>query len=99
MPEGPEVRKYADALEAVLSDRRIQSFEARTRGLWRRFLTNTYQVPQSRDRQKRRQGGALQGEVFRHIFKPHRGTQRLFDSAGVAVFGCSGVKSSPGLIN
>ncbi len=31
MPEGPEVRKYADALHSVLTGRRIRSFEARTR--------------------------------------------------------------------
>lgn len=31
MPEGPEVRKHADALDAVLSGRKIISFEARTR--------------------------------------------------------------------
>jgi formamidopyrimidine-DNA glycosylase len=31
MPEGPEVRKYADALDAVLSGRAITSLEARTR--------------------------------------------------------------------
>src|SRR4026209_13022 len=31
MPEGPEVRKYADALDDVLSGRVISSLEARTR--------------------------------------------------------------------
>ena len=31
MPEGPEVRKYADALDAVLTGRVITSFMARTR--------------------------------------------------------------------
>lgn len=31
MPEGPEVRKYADALDAVLTDRKITALEARTR--------------------------------------------------------------------
>ncbi len=31
MPEGPEVRKYADALDAVLTNRAITSVEARTR--------------------------------------------------------------------
>lgn len=31
MPEGPEVRKHADALDAVLSGRAITSLEARTR--------------------------------------------------------------------
>lgn len=31
MPEGPEVRKYADALDATLSGRAITSLEARTR--------------------------------------------------------------------
>ena len=31
MPEGPEVRKYADALDAVLTGRVIKSLEARTR--------------------------------------------------------------------
>ncbi len=31
MPEGPEVRKYADALAAVLSGRKITSLQARTR--------------------------------------------------------------------
>lgn len=31
MPEGPEVRKYADALEATLSGRIIKTIEARTR--------------------------------------------------------------------
>ena len=31
MPEGPEVRKYADALQAALTGRVIVSFEARTR--------------------------------------------------------------------
>jgi len=31
MPEGPEVRKYADALDAVLKGRTITSLEARTR--------------------------------------------------------------------
>lgn len=31
MPEGPEVRKYADALDKVLSGRLLTSLEARTR--------------------------------------------------------------------
>src|SRR4026207_1842373 len=31
MPEGPEVRKYADALDAALSGRAIVSLEARTK--------------------------------------------------------------------
>ncbi|MDQ2854739.1 MAG: hypothetical protein M3R68_00300 [Acidobacteriota bacterium] len=31
MPEGPEVRKYADALDGVLTGRRLTSLEARTR--------------------------------------------------------------------
>src|SRR5689334_16417011 len=31
MPEGPEVRKYADALEAALSGRAIVSLQARTK--------------------------------------------------------------------
>lgn len=31
MPEGPEVRKHADALNSVLKNRRIQTLEARTR--------------------------------------------------------------------
>jgi len=31
MPEGPEVRKYADALDKVLTGRVIVSFEARTK--------------------------------------------------------------------
>ena len=31
MPEGPEVRKYADALQSALSGRTIVSFEARTK--------------------------------------------------------------------
>jgi endonuclease VIII len=31
MPEGPEVRKYADALQQVLSGRILTSLEARTR--------------------------------------------------------------------
>src|SRR5678816_592941 len=31
MPEGPEVRKYADALDAALSGRAVVSFEARTK--------------------------------------------------------------------
>lgn len=37
MPEGPEVRKFADALQRVLSGREICSLEARTRGA-RRWL-------------------------------------------------------------
>ena len=37
MPEGPEVRKYADALDAALSGRSILSFEARTKDA-RRWL-------------------------------------------------------------
>jgi hypothetical protein len=31
MPEGPEVRKYADALDAVLTGGVITTLEARTR--------------------------------------------------------------------
>ena len=31
MPEGPEVRKYADALDAALTGRAIVSLEARTK--------------------------------------------------------------------
>ena len=31
MPEGPEVRKFADALDAVLSGRAITALEGRTR--------------------------------------------------------------------
>src|ERR1051325_10939017 len=37
MPEGPEVRKYADALDAALTGRRIVSLEARTKDA-RRWL-------------------------------------------------------------
>ena len=31
MPEGPEVRRYADALDAALTGRAIVSLEARTK--------------------------------------------------------------------
>ncbi|HEU4713344.1 MAG TPA: DNA-formamidopyrimidine glycosylase family protein [Pyrinomonadaceae bacterium] len=42
MPEGPEVRKYADALDVALSGRAIVSLEARTKDA-RRWLQENEQ--------------------------------------------------------
>ena len=44
MPEGPEVRKYADALDEVLSGRVILSFEARTKDARRWLEQNGEQI-------------------------------------------------------
>src|SRR5688572_27108785 len=44
MPEGPEVRKYADALDQVLSGRVILSFEARTKDARRWLEQNEEQI-------------------------------------------------------
>ena len=43
MPEGPEVRKYADALDSVLTGRNIISVEARTREA-RKWLQENQQL-------------------------------------------------------
>lgn len=44
MPEGPEVRKYADALDQVLSGRVITSLEARTRDAKEWLRTNEKRI-------------------------------------------------------
>jgi len=48
MPEGPEVRKYADALDEVLSGRVILSFEARTK-VARKWLEKNHERVLSRN--------------------------------------------------
>lgn len=45
MPEGPEVRKYADALSVILSGRKIKSLEARTREAKIWLKTNDDRLP------------------------------------------------------
>jgi endonuclease VIII len=44
MPEGPEVRKYADALHAALTGRAIVSFEARTKEARKWLLENEQRI-------------------------------------------------------
>ena len=44
MPEGPEVRKYADALDNALSGRAVVSFEARTKEARKWLLENEQRI-------------------------------------------------------
>jgi endonuclease VIII len=70
MPEGPEVRKYADALDEVLSGRVILSFAARTREARKWLEQNEQHVVGRRVERVRSHGkhliGYISGDYFFH---------------------------------
>lgn len=70
MPEGPEVRKYADALDSVLSGRKIMSLEARTREAKAWLKTNEERLAGRRVRRVTSHGkhllGLIEGGFYFH---------------------------------
>lgn len=63
MPEGPEVRKYADAVDGVLSGRTIRSLEARTREARKWLETNGARIVGRRVLGVRSHGKHLVGQI------------------------------------
>jgi formamidopyrimidine-DNA glycosylase len=68
MPEGPEVRKYADALDEVLSGRVILSLEARTKDARRWLEQNGEQIPGQRVERVVSHGKHLIGYITNDFF-------------------------------
>ena len=68
MPEGPEVRKYADALDEVLSGRVILSFAARTREARKWLEDNEQHIIGRRVERVRSHGKHLIGYVTGNFF-------------------------------
>src|ERR1043165_3678833 len=70
MPEGPEVRKYADALDAALTGRRIVSLEARTKDARRWLHQNEPRLKGRRVERVMSHGkhllGYIEGDFFFH---------------------------------
>jgi len=70
MPEGPEVRKYADALDAALTGRRLVSLEARTKDALKWLLDNEQRLRGRRVERVVSHGkhllGYIEGEFFFH---------------------------------
>lgn len=70
MPEGPEVRKYADALDAALSGRVVVSLEARTREARKWLLENEQSIVGRRVERVISHGkhliGYIEGDFFFH---------------------------------
>lgn len=63
MPEGPEVRKYADAVDSVLTGRVIRSLEARTREARKWLEHNGTRLVQRRVLSVRSHGKHLVGQI------------------------------------
>ena len=68
MPEGPEVRKYADALDEVLSGRVILSLEARTKDARRWLEQNEEQIAGQRVERVVSHGKHLIGYITNDFF-------------------------------
>src|SRR5688572_3065936 len=68
MPEGPEVRKYADALDEVLSGRVILSLEARTKDARRWLEQNAEQIAGRRVERVISHGKHLIGYIANDFF-------------------------------
>ena len=70
MPEGPEVRKYADALDAALTGRKIAALEARTKDARKWLETNEQRLVGRRVERVISHGkhllGYIEGEFFFH---------------------------------
>jgi endonuclease VIII len=70
MPEGPEVRKYADALHSVLSERGVVSLEARTREARKWLQENEQRIVGRRVERVISHGkhliGYIEGDFFFH---------------------------------
>ena len=70
MPEGPEVRKYADALEAALTGRAIVSLEARTKDARKWLQENEQRITDHRVERVISHGkhliGYIEGNFFFH---------------------------------
>jgi formamidopyrimidine-DNA glycosylase len=68
MPEGPEVRKYADALDAALTGRVIVSLEARTREARKWLLENEQRITGRRVERVVSHGKHLMGYIEGRFF-------------------------------
>jgi formamidopyrimidine-DNA glycosylase len=93
MPEGPEVRKYADALDAALSGRPIVSLEARTKEARKWLQENESRLVGQRVQRVVSHGkhliGYIEGDFFFHshlmmwgrwqTFGPTRGRRRSIE--------------------
>lgn len=85
MPEGPEVRKYADALHSALSGRAVVSFEARTREARRWLQDNERRLIGRRVERVVSHGkhliGFIEGGFFFHSHLMMWGRWQTFESA------------------
>jgi len=84
MPEGPEVRKYADALDAALTGRTIVSFEARTKEARKWLQDNESLLVGRRVKSVVSHGkhllGYIEGEFFFHSHLMMWGRWQTFES-------------------
>jgi len=84
MPEGPEVRKYADALDAVLTGRAIVSFEARTKDARKWLHENEQRLIGRRVERVISHGkhllGYIEGDYFFHSHLMMWGRWQTFDA-------------------
>ena len=84
MPEGPEVRKYADALDEVLSGRVILSFAARTREARKWLEQNEQHIIGRRVERVRSHGkhliGYVSGDFFFHSHLMMWGRWQTFEA-------------------
>ena len=84
MPEGPEVRKYADALDAVLSGHAIKAFEARTKDARKWLKENEHKLLGRRVERVISHGkhliGYVEGEFFFHSHLMMWGRWQTFDT-------------------
>jgi len=84
MPEGPEVRKYADALDAVLTGRAIVSFEARTKDARKWLHENEHLLIGRRVERVISHGkhllGYIEGDYFFHSHLMMWGRWQTFDA-------------------
>jgi endonuclease VIII len=84
MPEGPEVRKYADALDGILRGHAIKSFEARTRDAREWLKENEQRLLGRRVERVISHGkhliGYLEGEFYFHSHLMMWGRWQTFDT-------------------
>jgi len=86
MPEGPEVRKYADALDAALTGGAIVSFEARTKDARKWLHENEQRIRGRRVERVVSHGkhllGYIEGDFFFHSHLMMWGRWQTFGSKG-----------------
>ncbi|HKP82631.1 MAG TPA: DNA-formamidopyrimidine glycosylase family protein [Pyrinomonadaceae bacterium] len=86
MPEGPEVRKFADALDAALTGRAIVSFEARTKDARKWLHENEQRLRGRRIERVVSHGkhllGYIEGDFFFHSHLMMWGRWQTFGSDG-----------------